>query len=85
MEVVKITVFGINLGYTLDLVFKLSVKNLPYCSILVKKFVSSTEFKRAKVNLDSFVAPYLISHGIMRTLQSEFIDPDPNRKIFFSE
>ena len=54
-------------------------------SIRVKKFVSSTEFKSEKHNLDSFVAPFLLSEGIQRTLQSEFIDPDPQREIFYTE
>jgi len=35
--------------------------------------------------LDNFEAPFLLSHGIERTLQSEFISPMPNREIFFTE
>lgn len=76
---------GLILGYTADLVAKISGKNLPVSSIRVKKFVSSTEFKSAKACLENFQAPFTLRHGVERTLQSEFITPDPNREIFFTE
>ena len=76
---------GLLLGYTADLVAKISGKNLPVSSIRVKKFTSSTEFKSAKASLENFQAPFSLSHGVERTLQSEFISPDPNREIFFTE
>jgi GlcNAc-P-P-Und epimerase len=76
---------GIVFGYTADLVAKLSGKNLPVSSIRVRKFASSTEFNSAKASLDSFQAPFLLSQGVERTLQSEFIAPEPNREIFYTE
>ena len=76
---------GLILGFTADLVAKISGKNLPVSSIRVKKFSSSTEFKSAKTSLDSFVAPFQLSHGLDRTLKSEFITREPNREIFFTE
>ena len=76
---------GMVLGYTADLIAKLSGKNLPVSSIRVKKFASSTEFKSAKADLEKFQAPFSLSDGVQRTLQSEFISPDPNREIFFTE
>ena len=76
---------GLLLGYTADLVAKISGKNLPLSSIRVKKFASSTEFKSAKASLDDFQAPFRLGQGVERTLQSEFINPDPNREIFFTE
>ena len=76
---------GIILGYTADLVAKLSGKNLPVSSIRVKKFVSSTEFKSAKAGLDNFQPPFLLSEAVERTLQSEFISPEPNKEIFHTE
>jgi GlcNAc-P-P-Und epimerase len=77
--------FGLFLGYTADLVAILSGKNLPVSSIRVKKFTSSTEFKSAKASLDNFQAPFSLSNSVTRTLQSEFIAPDPEREIFFTE
>tara|TARA_B100000767_G_scaffold271306_1_gene296650 strand:+ start:233 stop:1222 length:990 start_codon:yes stop_codon:yes gene_type:complete len=76
---------GLILGYTADLVAKISGKNLPVSSIRVKKFASSTEFKSAKAGLENFQAPFSLSDGVHRTLQSEFISPDPNREIFYTE
>jgi nucleoside-diphosphate-sugar epimerase len=76
---------GIILGYTADLVAKISGRNLPVSAIRVKKFTSSTEFESAKASLENFQAPFTLSHGVERTLKSEFICPDPNREIFFTE
>ena len=76
---------GMILGYTADLLAKLSDKNLPVSSIRVRKFASSTEFKTNKASLGDFIAPFKLSLGVERTLQSEFINPDPNREIFFTE
>lgn len=76
---------GLILGYAADLVAKLSGKNLPVSSIRVKKFASSTAFKSNKESLGDFIAPFELSHGVARTLQSEFISPDPEREIFFTE
>ena len=76
---------GIILGYTADLVAKMSRKRLPVNSIRVRKFAASTEFKSAKASLDNFQAPFLLGHSVERTLQSEFISPEPNREIFYSE
>ena len=76
---------GLILGYTADVVAQLSGKNLPVSSIRVKKFASSTEFQSVKESLDNFRPPFDLIDGVQRTLQSEFIDPDPNREIFFTE
>ena len=76
---------GIIVGYAADLMAKLSGKNLPISSIRVKKFTASTEFKSRKFQLDDFTPPYEISDGVQRTLLNEFMSPDPNREIFFTE
>ena len=76
---------GIIIGYTADIVAKISGRNLPVSSIRVKKFASSTEFESSKACLENFQAPFTLSHGVERTLQSEFISPEPNREIFYTE
>ena len=76
---------GMILGKMADLVSALTGKNLPVSSIRVKKFASSTEFSSAKSTLDQFKAPFSLSQGIERTLQSEFISPDPHQEIFYTE
>ncbi len=76
---------GMILGCTTDLVARLSGRNLPVSSLRVKKFASSTEFRSGKEKLDKYQAPFSLNDGLQRTLQSEFISPDPSREIFFTE
>ena len=75
---------GLMAGYTADVFFKLGVK-LPISSIRVKKFCASSEFSSAKGELDGFVAPYTLREGLDRTLEAEFINPDPDRQVFYTE
>ena len=60
-------------------------KKLPISSIRVKKFIANSQFQSAKNDLGSFQAPFTLVEGIERTLQSEFIAPDPAREIFYTE
>lgn len=76
---------GIILGYIADAFAKVSGLKLPVSLIRVRKFTSSTEFRSSKNNLDGFNPPFQLSQGIERTLQSEFISPNPNREIFYTE
>lgn len=76
---------GLMLGYIADGFTKVTGKRLPISSIRVKKFCSTTSFGSAKQELDGFVAPYSLQEGLSRTLKSEFISPDPDREIFFTE
>ena len=76
---------GLIFGYTADFLAKLTGINLPVSSIRVKKFAACTEFRSAKSSLDNFKAPFHLNEGLQRTLQSEFIEPDPNREIFYTE
>ena len=75
---------GLMAGYTADVLAKLGVK-LPISSIRVKKFCASSEFSSAKHELDRFEAPYTLREGLDRTLEAEFINPDPDRQIFYTE
>lgn len=75
---------GLMAGYTADVLAKLGVK-LPISSIRVKKFCASSEFSSAKGELDGFEAPFTLQEGLDRTLDAEFINPDPDRQIFYTE
>ena len=75
---------GLMAGYTADILAKLGIK-LPISSIRVKKFCASSEFTSAKHELDGFEAPFSLQEGLDRTLEAEFINPDPNRQIFYTE
>ena len=76
---------GLFLGKIADFVAKMSNRKFSISSIRVKKFAASSEFKSAKNSLNNFSAPYCIQEGIIKTLESEFITPNPDREIFFSE
>lgn len=76
---------GLVLGYVADGVARISGKNLPISSVRIRKFTSSTEFASGKSSLDGFVAPYSLQEGISKTLESEFLNPDPSRQIFYTE
>ena len=75
---------GLMAGYSADVLAQLGVK-LPISSIRVKKFCASSEFSSAKADLDGFEAPYTLWEGLDRTLGAEFINPDPDRQIFYTE
>lgn len=76
---------GITIGYVADVFSLLTGRSLLISSIRVKKFISSTAFSSSKNKLENFHPPFTISEGISRTLESEFLSPDPNREIFFTE
>jgi GlcNAc-P-P-Und epimerase len=76
---------GMLIGVIADIIAKFSGQVLPVSSLRVKKFISSTEFVSSKKNLDNFIPPFALAEGIKRTLQSEFISPDPAREIFYTE
>ena len=76
---------GIFLGHISDWITILTGKRLPISSIRIKKFISNTEFDTNKNTLEAFVAPYSLAEGIELTLESEFLKPDPNRTLFFTE
>lgn len=76
---------GFLLGCFADTTAKLTGKKLPISLIRVKKFTSSTEFRNGQPLLESFVPPFELTDGVERTLQSEFISPDPGREIFYTE
>ena len=75
---------GLIAGYTADVLAELGVK-LSISSIRVKKFCASSEFSSAKGELDGFEAPFTLQEGLDRTLEAEFINPDPDRQIFYTE
>jgi nucleoside-diphosphate-sugar epimerase len=76
---------GISFGYFCDFIAMILKKKLSVSSIRVKKFCSSSEFRSAKNELESFSPPYDLEEAIDLTLRSEFILQDPNREIFYSE
>ena len=73
---------GLGLGYIAEGLSKLTGKSLPISSIRVKKFCATTSFGST---LGEFKAPFSLEEGLRRTLEAEFLDPDPDREMFFTE
>lgn len=76
---------GMLVGHLADLFASLTGKALPLSAIRVKNFTSTTAFRSSRLNLQNFEPPFDLLEGIDRTLESEFISPDPNREIFYTE
>lgn len=76
---------GMIFGYIADGVSKLTGINFPVSAIRVKKFVATTQFSSSSDTLDGFVPPLSIIEGINNTLENEFINPDPDQEIFYTE
>ncbi len=76
---------GIGIGKVFDFITYISGRKFPVSSIRVIKFTSESSFSSSKHELDGFEPPYSLQDGLERTLQSEFIAPDPAREIFYTE
>jgi len=76
--------FGMIAGYCFDLMTFVSGKKLPISSVRVKKFCATTQFDAAKVH-SAFNAPYNLEGGLNKTLEHEFINPQKDDVLFFTE
>ena len=76
---------GISVSKVADLFSKVIKKPLPISSIRVKKFTSDTEFAMSSASQFHFIRPFSLNEGLDKTLESEFINPDPKREIFHTE
>jgi hypothetical protein len=76
---------GLLAGYLADGVAKVSGRSLPISSIRVRKFCANTSFKSAKLAFNDFHPSFSIEEGLDRTLEAEFISPDSNHEVFFTE
>ena len=76
---------GLAIGHLFDAVARLTGKRFPISAIRVTKFTAASSFASAKDELDSFTPPFTLEEGLERTLQAEFIAPDPAREIFYTE
>lgn len=76
---------GLLAGYLADGIAKVSGRTLPISSVRVRKFCANTSFTSAKSEFHAFQARFSIEEGLERTLVAEFVSPDPNREIFFTE
>jgi nucleoside-diphosphate-sugar epimerase len=71
-------------GYGFDILAFLTRKKLSISSVRVKKFCATTQFNADKVH-SVFKAPYTLEEGLNKTLEHEFIYPQKDDILFFSE
>lgn len=76
---------GLIAGYMADAAARTMGRSFPISSIRVRKFCADSAFTSAKDELDGFVPHYTLREGLLRTLEAEFISPDPGREVFFTE
>ena len=76
---------GLLIGNLFDIISIISKRNFPISSIRIKKFVSSSQFSSRTSELDGFEPPFSLRDGIELTLMSDFLSPNPQNEIFFTE
>ncbi|MEG1607972.1 MAG: NAD-dependent epimerase/dehydratase family protein [Mucinivorans sp.] len=76
---------GMLAGYGFDLLAFVTHKKLTISSVRVKKFCATTQFNAQKAHASSFRAPYSLGQGLERTLEYEFVHPQPDQITFVSE
>jgi nucleoside-diphosphate-sugar epimerase len=76
---------GLAAGTAADLVSRMTNWSLPISAIRIKKFTATTTFGSAATTVPGFVPGVTLTEGLARTLQHEFINPDPNAPIFYTE
>lgn len=76
---------GLGLGYLADGIATVTSKSLPVSAIRVRKFITTTTFSSCAHAVPGFIAQVPLTEGIDRTLMAEFINPDPNQPVFYTE
>ena len=76
---------GLSAGVAADLTAKIVGRTLPISAIRVKKFTATSAFSSKAMRLPDFTPPVTLSEGLSRTLTHEFISPDPNAPVFYTE
>ncbi len=71
-------------GYGFDLYSFVFGKKTSISSVRVKKFCATTQFDATKAH-NSFDVPFSLKDGIYKTLDFEFINPDQDDVLFYSE
>lgn len=76
---------GFAAGTAADVVSRMTSRTLPISAIRIKKFTATTAFGSAAQTVPGFVPEFTLAEGLARTLQHEFINPDPNAPKFYTE
>ena len=76
---------GMAIGHAFDLVATLTGKTFLISAIRVQNFTSFTQFSSAARSCFGFEPPFTIQEGLDRTLETEFLSPDPDADLFYTE
>lgn len=76
---------GLALGRVADVIAGLAGRSLPISAIRVRKFIAETSFASAAHDVPGFTAPVALDAALERTLDAEFLNPDPDRVVHYSE
>lgn len=77
--------FGVLIGMLFDCISFVLNKRFSVSALRVKKFTTDTAFVSNKSSVEGFDAPYELRDAITRTLINEFVFPEPDSEIFFTE
>lgn len=72
-------------GYGFDFLAFITRKKLTVSSVRVKKFCATTQFNASAAVDSGFQSPYSLGKGLERTLEYEFVHPQPDNITFISE
>lgn len=75
---------GLGIGHVFDLVARLSGRNFPISAIRVRKFCADTSYDTA-IARTGFVAPVALEDGLSRTIRREFVAPQDEQSLFYTE
>lgn len=76
--------FGMAIGYSADVVAKVTGKTFPLSSIRIKKFMGTTQFS-SSVSETDFIPPVSLEEGLARTLQYEFLEDNSDKQTYETE
>lgn len=76
---------GLSCGLTADAASWITRTKLPISRLRVQKFVASSEFTSSKLDQIEFQPELSLAEGLKLTIINEFIDPSPDRDIFYTE
>lgn len=76
--------FGLLIGFSFDLVAKITGKKFPISAIRVKKFCANSVYESA-IDSTGFIPPVPLIEAIEKTVCFEFIEDHKNEQVFYSE
>jgi nucleoside-diphosphate-sugar epimerase len=75
---------GLLIGFSFDLVAKITGKKFPISAIRVKKFCANSVYDSA-IESTGFIPPIPLMDAIEKTVRFEFIEDHKNEQVFYSE